>query len=52
AIDADTLRAVPEVIALVREPERASAARAALRSGLVTTIVTDTSTANAMMRLS
>jgi DNA-binding transcriptional regulator LsrR (DeoR family) len=52
AIDADTLRAVPEVIALVREPERASAARAALRSGLVTTIVTDICTANAMMRLS
>jgi DNA-binding transcriptional regulator LsrR (DeoR family) len=40
------------VIALVREPERASAARAALRSGLVTTIITDASTAAAIMRLS
>lgn len=51
AIDSDTLAAVPEVIGLIREPKRAAAAHAVLRSGLVSTIVTNTAVTEALMRL-
>jgi DNA-binding transcriptional regulator LsrR (DeoR family) len=50
AIDAETLRATPEVVALVRDPRRAAAARAVLRSGLVSTMITDAETAAALAR--
>ncbi|WP_226354639.1 sugar-binding transcriptional regulator [Pseudonocardia sp. ICBG601] len=42
------LRAAGDVIALVRDPERADATRAVLRSGLVHTLVCDAATADAL----
>ncbi|MCO7192205.1 sugar-binding domain-containing protein, partial [Pseudonocardia sp. McavD-2-B] len=43
------LRAAGDVIALVRDPERADATRAVLRSGLVHTLVCDAATADALL---
>ncbi|OJG06393.1 Transcriptional regulator LsrR [Pseudonocardia autotrophica] len=43
------LRAAGDVIALVRDPERAEATRAVLRSGLVHTLVCDAATADALL---
>ncbi|WP_224387400.1 sugar-binding transcriptional regulator [Pseudonocardia sp. ICBG1293] len=43
------LRAADDMIALVRDPERAAAAAAVLRSGLVDTLVCDAATADALL---
>ena len=50
-IGAADLRNVPEAIALVYGPEKASAARAAIRGGCVNGIVTHTSMAKALLSL-
>nr|CAA9311709.1 MAG: Transcriptional regulator [uncultured Nocardioidaceae bacterium] len=48
-IDAPQLLEVPEVIALAYAPEKATAARAALRGGFITSMVTHTSFARALI---
>lgn len=48
-IDADRLRAVPEVIAIVYGPAKAHAVRAAIRGGLVSSVVTHTAMARALL---
>ncbi len=48
-ISADELRRIPEVIALAYGPEKAPAARAAIRGGFVTGLVTHTSFAHALL---
>lgn len=48
-IDAPRLLEVPEVIALAYAPEKAPAARAALRGGFITSMVTHTSFARALI---
>jgi DNA-binding transcriptional regulator LsrR (DeoR family) len=50
-IDAADLRRIPEVIALVYGPEKASAAHAAIRGGFVNGIVTHTSMAKALVSM-
>jgi DNA-binding transcriptional regulator LsrR (DeoR family) len=50
-IDGPDLRKIPEVIALTYGPEKASAARAAIRGGYVNGIVTHTSMAKAMLAM-
>jgi DNA-binding transcriptional regulator LsrR (DeoR family) len=50
-IRAADLRRVPDVIALVYGPEKASAARAAIRGGCVNGIVTHTSMARALLSM-
>ncbi len=45
----DQLRAVPEVIATAYGKERAPAVRAAVRGGLVGTLVIDTSLARSLL---
>lgn len=49
AVDSDQLRAVPEVLALVYGTSKVPAARAALRSGLVTSLVTHSGLALALL---
>ena len=49
AIGEAQLRAAGEVVALVRDPERAAATDAVLRSGLVHTLVCDAATADALL---
>ncbi|HWT23106.1 MAG TPA: sugar-binding domain-containing protein [Solirubrobacteraceae bacterium] len=49
AIDADRLRAVPEVIAIVYGPAKAAAVQAALRGGFVTSLVTHAPMARALL---
>jgi DNA-binding transcriptional regulator LsrR (DeoR family) len=51
AIGADELRAVPEVIALAGGRAKAEAIDAVLRSGLVSTVVTDSAAAEEMLTL-
>jgi DNA-binding transcriptional regulator LsrR (DeoR family) len=51
AVGEAELRAAREVVALVRDPERADAVDAVLRSGLVHTLVADAGTADALLRL-
>jgi DNA-binding transcriptional regulator LsrR (DeoR family) len=51
AMDADRLRGVPEVIALAAGCAKAGAIDAVLRSGLVTTLVTDGATACRLLEL-
>lgn len=51
AIDAGRLRAVPEVIGVPYGDAKATAVRAALRSGVVTSLVTHTSLARALLEL-
>ena len=48
-ISEDTLRAIPTVIAITTGPEKVPATRAVLRSGLVSSLVTDTEVAAAML---
>jgi DNA-binding transcriptional regulator LsrR (DeoR family) len=48
-VDAEQLREIPDVIALVYAEEKAAAARAAVRGGYVTSLVTHTSLARAML---
>jgi DNA-binding transcriptional regulator LsrR (DeoR family) len=50
-IDAADLRRIPEVIALVYGPEKASATRAAIRGGYVNGIITHTSMAKALLSM-
>ncbi|TCK24573.1 sugar-binding transcriptional regulator [Pseudonocardia endophytica] len=50
AVGEDQLRSTSEVVALVREPERADAVDAVLRSGLVHTLVADSGTARELIR--
>jgi DNA-binding transcriptional regulator LsrR (DeoR family) len=50
-IDGDDLLKIPEVIALTYGPEKASAARAAIRGGYVNGIVTHTSMAKALLTM-
>jgi len=50
-IGAEDLRRVPEVIALAYGPEKARAARAAIRGGFVTGLVTHTSFAHALLAM-
>lgn len=50
AVGEPELRRTPEVVALVRDPDRADAADAVLRSGLVHTVVSDAGTADALLR--
>jgi DNA-binding transcriptional regulator LsrR (DeoR family) len=50
-IDGPALRKIPEVIALTYGPEKASAARAAIRGGYVNGIVTHTSMAKALLAM-
>ena len=52
AIGAEQLRAIPEVIALPYGVGKATAVRAALRGGVVTSLVTHTSLAQALLELS
>jgi len=49
AIDADRLRAVPEVIAIVYGPAKAAAVQAAVRGGFVTSVVTHAPMARALL---
>lgn len=51
AIATEQLRAVPEVIALAGGAEKAEAIDAALRSGIVTTLITDTRAADRLVDL-
>lgn len=51
SIDADQLRRIPEVIALAPGQVRAAAIDAVLRSGLVTTLVTDRAAAEPLLAL-
>ena len=51
SIRADQLRAIPEVIGVPYGVEKAPAVRAALRSGVVTSLVTHTSLAQALLAL-
>jgi DNA-binding transcriptional regulator LsrR (DeoR family) len=51
SISAEQLRAIPEVIALAAGRVRAEAIDAVLRSGLVTTLVTDSAAAEALVSL-
>ena len=48
-IDAEQLRAVPEVIAIVYGTSKADAVRAAVRGGIVTSVVTHTSMATELL---
>jgi DNA-binding transcriptional regulator LsrR (DeoR family) len=48
-ISEDTLRAIPNVIAVSTGPEKIAATRAVLRSGLVSSLVTDTEIAIALV---
>jgi DNA-binding transcriptional regulator LsrR (DeoR family) len=48
-VKADQLRRVPEVVAIAGGQRKAAAIDAVLRSGLVTSLVTDTSAADALM---
>ncbi|MFC6356120.1 sugar-binding transcriptional regulator [Luethyella okanaganae] len=48
-ISSDELRAVPEVIALAGGEQKIAAISAALRSGVITTLVTDSRTASALL---
>jgi DNA-binding transcriptional regulator LsrR (DeoR family) len=50
-IDAADLRRIPEVIALVYRPEKASATRAAIRGGYINGLVTHTSMAGALLSI-
>lgn len=50
-VEATDLRKIPEVIALTYGPEKASAARAAIRGGYVNGIVTHTSMARALLTM-
>jgi DNA-binding transcriptional regulator LsrR (DeoR family) len=50
-ISAEDLRRIPEVIALAYGPEKAPAARAAIRGGFVTGLVTHTGFAQALLTL-
>ena len=51
AVGEPELRAAREVVAVVRDPERADAVDAVLRSGLVHTLVGDAGTADALLRI-
>jgi DNA-binding transcriptional regulator LsrR (DeoR family) len=51
AIGAEQLRAVPEVIGVPYGDAKALAVRAALRSGVVTSLVTHTSLARTLLEL-
>jgi DNA-binding transcriptional regulator LsrR (DeoR family) len=51
AISTDELRRVPEVIALGYTEPKAAAVDAVLRSGIVTTLITDTTAATAALKL-
>ncbi len=48
-VDEATLRAIPTVIVIATGPEKVDATRAVLRSGLVSSLVTDTVTAAAVL---
>ena len=48
-IDAAQLHAVPEVIAIAYGAPKAAAVRAAIRGGFVTSLVTHTAMANALL---
>ncbi|MBK0418641.1 transcriptional regulator [Leucobacter sp. CSA1] len=48
-IDGETLRRIPEVVAVAGGPRKTAAIRAALRSGLVTTLVCDAATATQLL---
>jgi DNA-binding transcriptional regulator LsrR (DeoR family) len=48
-ITEDALRAIPTVIAVTTGPEKIEATRAVLRSGLVSSLVTDTEVAAAVL---
>jgi DNA-binding transcriptional regulator LsrR (DeoR family) len=48
-VDEATLRAIPTVIALTSGPEKIAATRAVLRSGLVSSVVTDNEIAAAVL---
>jgi DNA-binding transcriptional regulator LsrR (DeoR family) len=48
-IDEATLRAIPTVIAIATGPEKIAATRAVLRSGLVSSLVTDIDVAAAVL---
>jgi DNA-binding transcriptional regulator LsrR (DeoR family) len=48
-IDAERLRAVPDVIAIVYGPAKAHAVRAAIRGGLVSSVVTHAAMARALL---
>jgi DNA-binding transcriptional regulator LsrR (DeoR family) len=48
-VDADQLRRIPDVIALVYADEKVAATRAAVRGGFVTSLVTHTSLARALV---
>lgn len=48
-VDEATLRAIPTVVAICTGPEKTSATRAVLRSGLVSSIVTDSDIAAAVL---
>ncbi len=49
AITADELRRIPEVIAVAGGPRKSDAVRAALRSGLISSLVTDTALATRLL---
>jgi DNA-binding transcriptional regulator LsrR (DeoR family) len=48
-VDADTLRAVPDVFGIAYSPVKAGAARAVIRSGLVNSLTVDSSLAEALL---
>ncbi|MGW1147905.1 sugar-binding domain-containing protein, partial [Streptomyces sp. NPDC002454] len=48
-VEADRLRRIPEVIAIAGGRRKATAIDAVLRSGLVTSLVTDTAAADLLM---
>ena len=48
-VDEVTLRAIPTVVAICTGPEKTSATRAVLRSGLVSSLVTDSDIAAAVL---
>lgn len=50
-VDEDTLRSIPTVIALATGPEKVEATRAVLRSGLVSSLVTDAELAAAVLQM-
>ncbi len=50
-LDADRLRAVPEIIAIACGSAKARAVRAAIRGGFVTTLLTHASLAEELLRL-
>ena len=47
----DSIRAIPEVVAVAQGPAKVSVIRAALRSGLIDVLVTDAATARAVLEL-